>query len=103
MEGDRTSWGCYPLALPAYLEKSVRRGPSGSGRPGPYLCMERWRRMVTEETAPKRRVNWLNLVFLLGTLLVALVGTPWYLVKVGLGWPEALTFLLIWFFVGLSV
>jgi stearoyl-CoA desaturase (delta-9 desaturase) len=59
--------------------------------------------MVTEETAPRPRVQWLNLVFLLGTLLIALVGTPWYLVKVGLGWPEALTFLIIWFFVGLSV
>jgi stearoyl-CoA desaturase (Delta-9 desaturase) len=61
--------------------------------------------MVTEETAtaPRPRVQWLNLVFLLGTLLIALVGTPWYLIKVGLGWPEALTFLIIWFFVGLSV
>ncbi|HEY0513333.1 MAG TPA: fatty acid desaturase [Thermoanaerobaculia bacterium] len=58
---------------------------------------------MTEETAPKRQINWLNLVFLLGTLLVALVGTPWYLLKVGLGWPEGLTFLVIWLFVGLSV
>ena len=36
-------------------------------------------RMVTEETAARPRINWLNLVFLLGTLLVAAVGTPWYL------------------------
>ena len=57
---------------------------------------------MTEATAP-RPINWLNLVFLLGTLTVALVGTPWYLIKVGLGWPEAITFLVIWFFVGLSV
>ncbi|MFL6193071.1 MAG: acyl-CoA desaturase [Thermoanaerobaculia bacterium] len=59
---------------------------------------------MTEANAPKRiGINWLNLVFLLGTLLVAAVGTPWYLVKVGLGWPEAATFLAIWLFVGLSV
>jgi stearoyl-CoA desaturase (delta-9 desaturase) len=58
--------------------------------------------MVTEATAP-RPINWLNLVFLLGTLTIALIGTPWYLIKVGLGWPEAITFLVIWFFVGLSV
>jgi stearoyl-CoA desaturase (delta-9 desaturase) len=58
--------------------------------------------MVTEATA-SRPINWLNLVFLLGTLTIALIGTPWYLVKVGLGWPEAITFLVIWFFVGLSV
>jgi stearoyl-CoA desaturase (delta-9 desaturase) len=59
--------------------------------------------MVNEATAPRPSINWLNLVFLLGTLTVALIGTPWYLVKVGLGWPEAITFLVIWFFVGLSV
>jgi stearoyl-CoA desaturase (delta-9 desaturase) len=59
--------------------------------------------MATEATAPRPSINWLNLVFLLGTLTVALVGTPWYLVKVGLGWPETITFLVIWFFVGLSV
>jgi stearoyl-CoA desaturase (delta-9 desaturase) len=58
--------------------------------------------MVTEATA-SRPINWLNLVFLLGTLTIALIGTPWYLVKVGLGWPETITFLVIWFFVGLSV
>jgi stearoyl-CoA desaturase (delta-9 desaturase) len=59
--------------------------------------------MVNEETAPRPAINWLNLVFLLGTLLIALVGTPWYLVKYGLGWPEAVTFLVLWLFVGVSV
>ncbi|MFL6263706.1 MAG: acyl-CoA desaturase [Thermoanaerobaculia bacterium] len=59
--------------------------------------------MVNEETAPRPPINWLNLVFLLGTLLIALVGTPWYLVKYGLGWPEAVTFLVLWLFVGVSV
>jgi stearoyl-CoA desaturase (delta-9 desaturase) len=60
--------------------------------------------MVTEETsASKRPINWLNMVFILGTLLVALVATPWYLIKVGLGWPEATTFVVIWLLVGLSV
>jgi stearoyl-CoA desaturase (delta-9 desaturase) len=55
---------------------------------------------VTEE---KRRINWMNTFFLLGTLLVALVGTPWYIIQHGLGWPETLTFFLVWFAVGLSV
>lgn len=59
---------------------------------------------MTEETsASKRPINWLNMVFILGTLLVALVATPWYLIKVGLGWPEATTFVVIWLLVGLSV
>lgn len=58
---------------------------------------------MTETTAPRPRINWLNTVFLLGTLTVALVGTPWSLVQFGLGWPEALTFLLLWLAVGLSV
>ena len=59
--------------------------------------------MANEETSPRPAINWLNLVFLMGTLLIALVGTPWYIVKFGLGWPEALTFLVLWLFVGISV
>ena len=59
---------------------------------------------MSEATIDKpRRVNVLNTVFLLGTLLVALVGTPWYILKVGLGWPETVTFFVIWLFVGLSI
>jgi stearoyl-CoA desaturase (Delta-9 desaturase) len=58
---------------------------------------------VTEPTIQKPRVNWVSMIFLLGTLLIALVGTPWYLLTVGLGWPEALTFLILYAFVGLSV
>jgi len=58
---------------------------------------------VTEVNAQRPPIKWLNLVFLLGTLLVALVGTPWYLMKYGLGWPETATFLAIWVCVGLSV
>jgi stearoyl-CoA desaturase (delta-9 desaturase) len=59
--------------------------------------------MVTEETARKRPINWLNMLFILGTLALALVATPWYVIKVGLGWPEATTFVVIWLLVGLSV
>jgi stearoyl-CoA desaturase (delta-9 desaturase) len=59
--------------------------------------------METAVTEEKRRMNVTNMVFLLGTLLVALVGTPWYIVAHGLGWPETLTFVLVWFAVGLSV
>src|SRR4029077_3551220 len=50
-----------------------------------------------------RRLNWTNTTFLLGTLLVALVGTPWYILKFGLGWPETVTFLVLWLCVGMSV
>jgi stearoyl-CoA desaturase (delta-9 desaturase) len=42
-------------------------------------------------------------IFLVGTPLVALIGTPWYLMRVGLGWPEALTFVGLWLAVGISV
>jgi stearoyl-CoA desaturase (delta-9 desaturase) len=59
--------------------------------------------MVTEATSSRPGINWLNLIFLVGTFLAALITTPWYLVTHGLGWPEALTFLFIWLFVGLSV
>jgi stearoyl-CoA desaturase (delta-9 desaturase) len=53
------------------------------------------------ETKP--RLNVFSTIFLLGTLLIALVGTPWYILNHGLGLPETLTFLGIWFAVGLSV
>lgn len=53
------------------------------------------------ETKP--RLNVVSIIFLLGTLLVALVGTPWYILTHGLGLPETLTFLGIWFSVGLSI
>jgi stearoyl-CoA desaturase (delta-9 desaturase) len=59
--------------------------------------------MENAVTQEKRRINWMNTFFLLGTLLVALVGTPWYIIQHGLGWPETLTFFLVWFAVGLSV
>ncbi|HKV10140.1 MAG TPA: acyl-CoA desaturase, partial [Thermoanaerobaculia bacterium] len=58
---------------------------------------------MSEAIVHRPRLNVLNTVFLLGTLLVALISTPWYLVKVGLGWPETVTFFVIWLFVGLSV
>jgi stearoyl-CoA desaturase (delta-9 desaturase) len=60
--------------------------------------------VMESAVAEKRpRLNVTNIVFLLGTLLVALVGTPWYIVSHGLGWPETLTFILVWLAVGLSV
>jgi stearoyl-CoA desaturase (delta-9 desaturase) len=55
------------------------------------------------DTIQRPKINWFSLIFLLGTFLVALVGTPWYLFQVGLGWPEAVTFLVLWLFTGLSV
>ncbi|HLY66630.1 MAG TPA: acyl-CoA desaturase [Chloroflexota bacterium] len=58
---------------------------------------------MPEATVTSRRVNWLNVVFLMGTALVAAVGTPWYLVTHGLGWPEAITFVALWLAVGVSV
>jgi len=56
---------------------------------------------TVSETKP--RINVISTVFLLGTLLIALAGTPWYILTHGLGLPETLTFLVIWFGVGLSV
>jgi stearoyl-CoA desaturase (Delta-9 desaturase) len=59
---------------------------------------------VPESTsAAPARIQWGNVTFLVSTLLIALVGTPWYLVTRGLGWPEALTFAGLWLAVGLSV
>jgi len=58
---------------------------------------------VTEATPRPRRLNWTNMVFLLGTLLVAVIGTPWYLWKFGFGLPEWLTFFGLWLTTGLSV
>ena len=58
---------------------------------------------MSENIVQKPQINWFNLAFLLGTFLVALVGTPWYLLKVGLGWPEAVTFVVLYLFTGLSV
>lgn len=55
---------------------------------------------MTEE---KPRLQVPNVLFLLGTLLIALVGTPWYIIQRGLGWPETVTFLVLWLAVGVSV
>jgi carboxypeptidase Q len=56
---------------------------------------------VTEATP--RRVNWLNVIFLMGTLLGAVVSVPWFLITHGFGWPEWLTFFGLWLAVGISV
>ncbi|HEX5717401.1 MAG TPA: fatty acid desaturase, partial [Thermoanaerobaculia bacterium] len=53
--------------------------------------------------AKPRRLNWTNMLFLLGTLAVAAVGTPWYLWKFGFGLPEWLTFFVLLIGTGLSV
>jgi stearoyl-CoA desaturase (Delta-9 desaturase) len=57
---------------------------------------------VTQVTA-KPRLKWLNITFLLGTLAVAAIGTPIYLWKEGFGWPEWLTFFVLWFTTGIAV
>ncbi len=59
--------------------------------------------MVTEATPSRPAINWLNLIFLVGTFTAALVTTPWYLMRYGFGWTEWLTAFFIWLFVGLSV
>jgi stearoyl-CoA desaturase (delta-9 desaturase) len=56
---------------------------------------------VNDATKPRLNVN--NTIFLLLSLLIALVGTPWYLLANGFGWPEWLTFGLLWLAVGISV
>jgi stearoyl-CoA desaturase (Delta-9 desaturase) len=53
--------------------------------------------------ATPQSLNWTNILFLLGTLLVAAVGTPWYLWKFGFGLAEWLTFFVLWLTTGLSV
>jgi stearoyl-CoA desaturase (Delta-9 desaturase) len=58
---------------------------------------------LTEQRAARPRLKKMNTVFLLGTLLVALIGTPWYIAQRGLGLPETVTFFAIWLAVGLSV
>jgi stearoyl-CoA desaturase (delta-9 desaturase) len=55
-------------------------------------------------SAPRKlRPNWTNIAFLLSTLLVALIGTPWSIARYGLRWPELATLLATWIVVGLSV
>jgi stearoyl-CoA desaturase (delta-9 desaturase) len=49
------------------------------------------------------RLKYWNVGFLLTTLLIALIGTPWYLMTRGLGWPEGITFVTLWLLVGTSV
>jgi stearoyl-CoA desaturase (delta-9 desaturase) len=58
---------------------------------------------VTVATVEKPRLKWVSITFLLGTLLIAAIGTPWYMATAGLGWPEVATFLVLWIFTGLSV
>jgi len=56
---------------------------------------------VTDATT--NRPNLPNIAFLVGTFLIALVGTPWYIIVRGLGWPEVITFAALWLAVGISV
>jgi stearoyl-CoA desaturase (delta-9 desaturase) len=56
---------------------------------------------VTEAT--KDQPNVPNIAFLTGTFLIALVGTPWYIIARGLRWPEVIVFVAIWLAVGISV
>jgi len=56
---------------------------------------------VTDAT--KDQPNVPNIAFLTGTFLIALVGTPWYVITRGLGWPEVIVFVAIWLAVGMSV
>src|SRR5690349_6416847 len=75
---------------------------TGAQRPSFHHKPER--RVEERETVARpRRLNWTNILFLLGTLLVAAVGTPWYLWKYGFGLAEWLTFFAIWVGTGLSV
>jgi stearoyl-CoA desaturase (delta-9 desaturase) len=55
------------------------------------------------EPKPQRRLNVTNTVFILVTPLIALIGTPWYLLTHGLGLPEVLTFAALWVAIALSV
>jgi len=56
---------------------------------------------VTDATT--NRPNLPNIAFLVGTFLIALVGTPWYIIVRGLAWPEVITFAALWLAVGISV
>ena len=56
-----------------------------------------------ETEARSQSLNWTNILFLVGTLLVAAVGTPLYLWKFGFGLVEWLTFFVLWLTTGLSV
>jgi stearoyl-CoA desaturase (delta-9 desaturase) len=53
--------------------------------------------------ALKPRPNVSNIAFLTGTFLIALVGTPWYIIARGLGWPEVIVCAALWLAVGMSV
>src|SRR5215213_2202088 len=57
---------------------------------------------MTEPT-PQGRLNVTNTIFILVTPLIALVGTPWYLLTHGLGLAEVLTFAGLWVAIALSV
>ena len=53
--------------------------------------------------ATEKHPNFPNIAFLLGTFLIALVGTPWHIIARGLGWPEVITCVALWLAVGISV
>jgi stearoyl-CoA desaturase (delta-9 desaturase) len=53
--------------------------------------------------AAENHLNYPNIAFLVGTFSIALVGTPWYIIARGLGWPEVITCVALWLAVGISV
>ena len=56
-----------------------------------------------ERAQERMRLDWTNTTFLVGTFVLALIGTPWYVAVQGAAWPEWLTFAGLWLLVGVSV
>jgi stearoyl-CoA desaturase (delta-9 desaturase) len=108
----RTRCGAGPNAAgsgagPELLSSTGREVGRGSAPAGPLVRSRDGPRAILVQEPDlndgRPRVSIRNTTFILGTLLVAAVGTPWYLWRYGLGWPEALTFLGLWLAIAVSV
>jgi stearoyl-CoA desaturase (delta-9 desaturase) len=58
---------------------------------------------ISTQAPARPPLNVTNTIFLLGTLLSALVATPWYLMNYDLGWPELVLFFGLWILIGVSI
>jgi stearoyl-CoA desaturase (delta-9 desaturase) len=54
-------------------------------------------------TSVRPQLSYSKTSLLLVSLLTAVIGVPWYIVRVGLGLPELITFVALWLVVGLAV
>ena len=59
--------------------------------------------MTQTQAVDRPKIIWLNMIFLLGTPLLALVLVPWYALTHGITWAQVAVAASLWFFTGVGI